>query len=434
MDQIFLYRYILMQRIVILGAGTAGTIMANRLQRLYKKQVADGSVVITVVDQDDRHVYQPGLLLLPFGTYEPDDLVRPRKPLVSDAVEYIQAKIDQLDASTDTVTLEGGRVLSYDVCIVATGTQIAPEETEGLLGPGWNRTAFEFYTLEGATALRDALHTWEGGRLVINVVEMPIKCPVAPLEFAFLADAFFTQRGMRDKVEIVYATPLDGAFTKPVASRALGHLLTEKGVRLVTEFSAGSVDTENGILRSWDEREERFDLLVSIPLHKGADFVGRSPGLGDAMGFVLTDQRTLQAKAKPNIFAIGDATNVPASKAGSVAHFQSEVLTENVRRFLAGEPVAPDFDGHANCFIETGHGKALLIDFNYEVEPLPGRFPIPVVGPMALLKESRLNHLGKLAFRWVYWNALLPGHDVPGISASLSLKGKELDAALTTAD
>lgn len=433
MANIFLYRYTLMQRIVILGAGTAGTIMANRLQRHYKRQVATGDVAITVVDQDDRHIYQPGLLMLPFGMHEPDDLVRPRRRQVSDAVEYIQAGIDRVDAATDTVRLDDGRTLSYDVCIVATGTQVAPEETEGLLGPGWRKNAFDFYTLDGATALRDALRDFEGGRLLINIVEMPIKCPVAPLEFAFLADWYFTQRGIRDKVEIAYATPLDGAFTKPMASRELGHLLAAKGVRVVTEFNAGSVDTEAGILRSWDEREEGFDLLVTIPLHKGADFVGRSPGLGDGMGFVLTDAHTLQATVKANVFAIGDATNVPASKAGSVAHFQAEVLTGNVQRLLRGEALDPGFDGHANCFIETGFGKALLIDFNYETEPLPGRFPLPGVGPMPLLKESRLNHLGKLAFRWAYWNVLLPGHDIPGIPAQLSLKGKELPATLTAA-
>jgi sulfide:quinone oxidoreductase len=259
---------------------------------------------------------------------------------------------------------------------------------------------------------------------VIDIVEMPIKCPVAPLEFAFLADSFFTERGMRDKVDITYVTPLDSAFTKPACAKSLTHLLDEKGVHLVTEFSAGRVDGEKGVLYSWDEREVPFDLLVTIPVNMGAEFVTRSPGLGDASGFVLTDPHTLQSTAAPNVFAIGDATNVPASKAGSVAHFQAEILTENVKRFLEGAGLKPDFDGHANCFIETGHEKALLIDFNYDVEPLPGTFPIPGLGPMRLLGESRLNHLGKLAFRWVYWNVLLPGHDIPGVGPQMSMRGK----------
>lgn len=412
-----------MRHLVILGAGTAGTIMANRLARALRREIAAGTTRITVVDQDPDHVYQPGLLFIPFGVYRPDQAIRNRRAQLPSTVRYVQSVIETLDPATDTVTLSDGEVLSYDLCIVATGTRIAPEETEGLLGPGWRERVFDFYTLEGAERLATALRGFTGGRLVLNVVEMPIKCPVAPLEFVFLADWYFRQRGIRDAVRITYATPLDGAFTKPVSARALGHLLERKGIALETEFNTGRVDGVAGELVSWDERTIPFDLLVSIPLHKGAAFVDRSPGLGNDMGFVRTDPRTLQAKVKPNIFAIGDATDVPASKAGSVAHFEAEVLAENVLRFLRGDPLEPGFDGHANCFIETGDRKALLIDFNYETEPLPGHFPF-AWGPMPLLKESRLNHLGKLAFRHVYWNALLPGYDLPGIPTRMRTEGK----------
>jgi sulfide:quinone oxidoreductase len=413
-----------MNRIVILGAGTAGTVMANRLARRYRRDIGAGRLHITVVDQETRHLYQPGLLFLPFGIYEPDDLVKPSRPLLADEVELVTGTIDRIAADTDVVYLADGRPIPYDVLIVATGTRLAPEETEGLMGEGWRSKVFDFYTLEGGTALRDALAGFPGGRLVVGLVDMPIKCPVAPLEFAFLADWYFTERGIRDRVTITYVTPLDGAFTKPACTRALSYLLKDKGIDIVTEFSTGSVDGARGELRSWDERVVPFDLLVTVPLHAGAEFVGRSPGLGDDMGFVLTDPGTLQAERKPNIFAIGDATNVPTSKAGSVAHFQAHVLEENVRRYLEALPLEAGFDGHANCFIETGHHKALLIDFNYEVEPLPGRFPHPVVGPLPLLKESRLNHLGKLAFRWIYWNLLLPGRDIPGIPAQMTMRGK----------
>jgi sulfide:quinone oxidoreductase len=417
-----------MTRIVILGAGTAGTIMANRLARLYHRDVAAGRTLITVVDQDDRHVYQPGLLFVPFGVYTPEEIVKPRERQLDPGVAFVQAGIERVDADRDVVTLADGRALSYDVLIVATGTRIAPEETEGLTGEGWRTRMHEFYTVEGAAALHRALEQFPGGRVVINPVEMPIKCPVAPLEFAFLADWYFTERGIRDKVRITYVTSLDAAFTKPVAAKSLAHLLSEKGVELVTEFATGSVDGPAGKLVSWDDRSVDFDLLVSIPLHAGQAFVGRSEGLGDDLGFVLTDPGTLQAARKPNIFAIGDATNLPTSKAGSVAHFESEILIENLRRFLAGEPLEPGFDGHSNCFIETGFHKALLIDFNYEVEPLPGRFPIPMVGPMKLLAESRLNHAGKMLFRWIYWNVLLPGRDLPGIGPQMPLRGKRRPA------
>jgi sulfide:quinone oxidoreductase len=412
-----------MKRIAILGAGTGGTIMANRLAKMYRRELAQGTVTITLVDQDDRHLYQPGLLFLPFGRYVPEQLVKSRRALVSEHVEYVQAGIDRVEADTDVVYLADGRAISYDVLIVATGTRLAPEETEGLLGAGWRSKVFDFYTLEGATALRDALANFKGGRLVIDIVDMPIKCPVAPLEFAFLADAYFTRRGIRSAVDITYVTPLDSAFTKATCAKTLTHFLADKRITLVTEFATGSVDGAAGRLVSYDERVVDFDLLVTVPLHVGQDYVGRSPGLGDSLKFVPTDPHTLQAKRKVNIFALGDATDLPSSKAGSVVHFQAEILAPNVRRFLEGQPLDPDFDGHSNCFIETGFDKALLIDFNYEVEPLPGKFPF-ALGPMSLLRESRLNHLGKLAFRWAYWNVLLPGHDIPGIPARMSMAGK----------
>lgn len=413
-----------MTRIAILGAGTAGTIMANRLAKLYRRRLDDGTIQITIVDQDDRHLYQPGLLFLPFGQYTPEQIVKPRRELLSERVTYVQAAIDRVEPDRDVVFLADGRAVPYDVLIVATGTRLAPEETEGMTGPGWRTKVFDFYTLEGATALRDALANFAGGRLVIDIVDMPIKCPVAPLEFAFLADAYFTRRGIRDKVDITYVTPLDGAFTKATCSKLLTHFLADKHISLVTEFPTGQVDGAGGKLVAYDERVLDFDLLVTIPLHVGQDYVGRSPGLGDSLKFVPTDPHTLQTKRKANIFALGDATDLPSSKAGSVVHFQAEILAPNIQRFLEGRTLDPGFDGHSNCFIETGFEKALLIDFNYAVEPVPGKFPF-TLGPLSLLKESRLNHLGKLAFRWVYWNMLLPGRDLPGISPQMSLKGKQ---------
>jgi sulfide:quinone oxidoreductase len=409
-------------RIVILGAGTGGTLTANRLRRIY-----GDSAEITVIDRDDRHIYQPGLLFVPFGLADPGEIVRPRHAQIHDGIEFRIAEADRVETADNVVHLTDGETIGYDVLVIATGAALVPEETEGLTGPGWEETVFTFYTLEGATALRDALRTFDHGRLVVNMIDMPIKCPVAPLEFCFLADWYLRERGVRQDVELIYATPLDGAFTKPIASARLAGLLEQKGVILETEFATGQVDGQNGRLVSWDEREIPFDLLVTIPLHGGAAFIARSPGLGDELGFVTTDTGTLQAKAAPNVFAIGDATNVPTSKAGSVTHFEAETLIENIGRYLDGRELTGTFDGHANCFIETGFHKALLIDFNYEVEPLPGRFPEPHLGPLPLLKESRLNHLAKLAFQSIYWHVLLPGRDMPGISSPLQLAGKDTD-------
>ena len=374
-----------MSRILILGAGTAGTIMANRLRNLYADDIRGGWTTITIVDQNDAHVYRPGLLFIPFGKTTPDQLVRPRRQQVHPDVTYVYERIDRVDVSEHKVHFIYGPPIGYDVLIVATGTRLVPHETEGLTGRGWQESVFDFYTLDGATKLAQKLADWPGGHLVIDVAAMPIKCPVAPLEFAFLADSFFTSRGIRDRVEITYVTPLDAAFTESTCSEALGQVLAEKGINLVTDFSAGRVDGRHGALYSIDEREIPFDLLVTVPLHRGAEFVSRSPGLGDDRGFVITDPYTLQTKIASNVFAIGDATNVPASKAGSVAHFQAEVLTENVRRYLAIEPLKPNFDGHANCFIETG-----------------------------------------FAIRWMYWNALLRGHSIPGVGPRMSMWGKRV--------
>lgn len=396
-----------MKRIVILGGGTAGTMMANRLVRT----VPDGWKVI-VVDRDDVHVYQPGLLFLPFGTYRKAETIKSRRALIDPRVEVRLSGIDRVAPDEKVVALADGSRLSYDLLVVATGSRILPEQTPGLTGEGWGKTAFDFYTLEGALRLRDALERFQGGRFVLNVAEMPIKCPVAPLEMLFLADAYFTERGIRDQVEIVYATPLEGAFTKPRASAALGDMLGRRRISVTGDFSVSEVDGAKKVLKGFDGREVPYDLLVSIPVHGGAEAMTRS-GLGDAGGWVPTDKHTLRSKAFEDVFVLGDATDLPASKAGAVAHFQSEVLHENVLRHIDGRPLLPAFDGHANCFIETGFGKAMLIDFNYTTEPLPGRFPLPGIGPFTLLEESETNHWGKLAFKWVYWNLLLAGKDLP---------------------
>ena len=408
-----------MHRIVVLGAGTGGTLAANRLRRAYSEAEAS----IMVVDQDDVHVYQPGLLFVPFKMAHPENIVRPRGRQLHRGIGYVVDSIDRVDLEERLVHLAGSGPLPYDVLVVATGATLAPEETEGLTGVGWKERVFTFYDLEGAVALADALNWFNEGRLVVNVVEFPIKCPVAPLEFCFLADWFLRERGVRDDVELSYVTPLDGAFTKPVASNRLGGMLKDRGIDLVTEFNTGEVDGAGGRLVSYDEREVAFDLAVVVPVHNGGAYVNRSPGLGDALGFVLTDEHTLQSKASPHVFALGDAASVPTSKAGSVTHFEGEVLVENVRRFLAGQTLDASYDGHANCFIETGFSKAMLIDFNYDTEPLPGRFPASVGLP--LMKESHLNHLGKLMFQWLYWHSLLPGRDIPGVHSAMPTSGKD---------
>jgi len=409
-----------MKKLLILGAGTAGTMMANKLSRNLNKDLWE----ITIVDKDENHYYQPGFLFIPFGIYQPEEVIRPKREFIPKGVNFVIDKIQKIEGEKNQVLLGSGTVLNYDVLVVATGTIPVPEETEGLKGKLWYKDIFDFYTYEGTTQLAKKLENWQGGKLVINLAETLIKCPVAPLEFTFLADAYFTEKGMRDKVEIFYVTPLSGAFTKPKATAMLNKLMDEKHINVIPDFYLQRVDNDRKVLISYDEKEVPFDLLVSIPVNKGDQVIEESNlGDEDGLNFIPTDKHTLQSKKFENMFVIGDATNVPASKAGSVAHFEAEILTDNILSYIIKEPLAAKFDGHANCFIETGYGKGTLIDFNYVTEPLPGKFPFAVIGPMDLLKVTRANHYGKLAFKWVYWHMLLTGKKLP-VSTNMSMTGK----------
>lgn len=411
-----------MRKIIILGAGTAGTMMANHL----RKELESHSCKIDIIDEREEHYYQPGFLFLPFDIYKPEDIIKPIEDFIPSGVNLTREKINKIVPEENFVLLANGERMEYDILIVATGAKIAPEEIEGMNGEGWQKDVFDFYTFEGALALRNKLREWEGGKLLVHITEMPIKCPVAPLEFAFLADDYFKHKKIRNKVDITYVTPLSGAFTKPKATEKLEHLLQEKNIKIEGDFAIEHVDNDRKVIVDYGGREIEYDLLVTVPTNKGDDVIARS-GMGDELNYVPTNKATLQSAQYENVFVIGDASNVPASKAGSVAHFEAEILTDNIIRYMNQEPLKEEFDGHANCFVETGGGKALLIDFNYTHEPVEGTFPFPGVGPLRLLKESRMNHFGKLAFRWIYWNMLLKGTPIPFVSATMSEAGKDFD-------
>jgi len=407
-----------MKKIVILGAGTAGTMTANHLNHLMDRNEWQ----ITIVDQDPIHYYQAGYIFVPFGMVPEKRLMKTKGDYIPSTVKLIQAKIERIEPDHNKVFLNNQLVLDYDFLVIATGCDIYPEETQGLAEHEWGKSIHSFYTLKTASELKKKLVDWQGGRLVINVVENPIKCPVAPMEFLMLADAYFTKKGMRDRVEIIYATPLSGAFTKPVASKYVGNYLDQKNIKVETDFYIEHVDPDAKKIISYDEREIDFDLLVSIPLNKGADVIGLS-GLGDELNYSPVNKSTFLSDKFPNIFVLGDASNAPTSKAGSVAHYAVDLFGENFKRYTEGKELEETFDGHTNCFIETGFGKGILLDFNYEQEPLRGRFPIPGIGPFSLLQESYFNHLGKLSFEFMYWNILMRGRKIP-LAPTMTMAGK----------
>jgi sulfide:quinone oxidoreductase len=417
-----------MKRLVILGGGTAGTMVANKLRAALPRH----ELHITVVDRDDAHHYQPGYLFMPFGIYTTSQIVRSRHRFIDDGVDLVLTEIDRVDPTLRQVHLGDGRVLPYDYLVVATGVSPRPDATPGMQGRLWGEKVHHFYDLPGAQALAEAMRRFRGGRLVVHITEMPIKCPVAPMEFTFLADDWLRKHNIRQATELTYVTPLDGAFTKPVASRELATALVDRQIALETDFAIEQVDNDTSEIVSFDGRRIGFDLLVTVPLNMGADWVARS-GMGDELNLVGCDQHTMAADGHPGVWVLGDAGTLKTSKAGSVAHFSVDVFVHNFLDEFAGRPVVHSFDGHANCFIESGNRKGMLLDFNYTTEPFTGSFPLPALGPFKLLGESYANHLGKLAFRWIYWNMLLPGRPIPMIPTDMSLLGKRVEKDVTEA-
>ncbi len=412
-----------MKKIVILGAGAGGTMVANKLRR----ELREDQWSITVIDADEMHHYQPGYLFIPFGMYQRETVLRPKRDFIPPGVELILDEVAEIDPTNRRVSTRKGRKLGYDFLIVALGCRIAPDEVDGMMD-GWGKSVHTFYSLDGAVDLADALKYFDKGRLVLDIAETPFKCPVAPLEFVFLADWFFHERGVRDQVEIELVTPLPHAFTKPKAAAILGDFCERKNISLTPNFSIGEVNVEEGYIEELGTKGRKvpYDLLVAIPPNLGPEVIEDCELDAGNAGYMPTDKETLKARDLDNVYVIGDAADLPTSKAGSVAHFSSDILCENLMREIDGREPTAKFDGHSNCFIESGFEKGILIDFNYDVEPLPGRFPLPGIGPFALLQETRMNHWGKMMFKWIYWNVLLKGEELP-LEPQMSMFGKWAD-------
>jgi sulfide:quinone oxidoreductase len=329
-----------MKKLVILGHGTGGTIIATKM----RQELPEREWQITVIDRDWQHHYQPGWLFIPFGIYTPEDCVKPKAKFVPAGVNLVLDEITEIDPVGKNVKTKR-ETYPYDWLVVATGCRIVPEEVEGMT-EGMGHDVHNFYSQEGAVALHEKLKYFDRGRVVINIAELPFKCPVAPLEFAFMADWYFTKNGVRDNIEIELVTPLSAAFTKPVAAEVLGNICEQKNIKVTPNFQIAQVDNSKKIIKSYGDVEVPYDLLVAIPPNFGAQIIIDS-GMGDPMGYVDTDHNTLKAKNYDYIYVVGDATNVPTSKAGAVAHYEADTIIENLVREIDGQPPLPNYDGHA---------------------------------------------------------------------------------------
>ena len=406
-----------MRKILILGSGAGGTIVANML----RKELVESEWEITIIDRKEQHHYQAGYLFIPFGVYSENDVIKPKKEFIPKGVYFVVDNVLKINTDERRVETEKGDQYDYDWLVIATGCDIAPEEIDGMMD-GWRKDIFDFYTLDGALELYKKLKYFDSGKVVLNIAEIPFKCPIAPLEFVFMADWFFKVNGVRDKVDIELVTPLDNVFTKPVAAGILADFAAKKNIKVTPFFDLAQVNANEKTIESGKGEKVGYDLLVAIPPNVGDKALIESD-VSDEVGFVPTDNHTLKAEKLDRVFVVGDTTNVPTSKAGSVAHYQAYTLVENLVREIDGNEAKPTFDGHATCFLASGFEKAILLDFNYDVEPLPGKFPFPGMGPFSLLQESLSNHWGKMMFRWVYWNLMMKGLDMP-LEPQMNIAGK----------
>ncbi|KUJ92657.1 MULTISPECIES: FAD/NAD(P)-binding oxidoreductase [Archaeoglobus] len=373
-----------MKNIVVLGGGVAGTITANYLAMKLREEIREKNVSITLISDREKQLYEPGLLYLIFNRMEESEILKDVKYLLDPLIELKIARATKIDAEKSRVELENGEVVNYDYLVIATGSRVAPEEMPGLVEGGhW------FYNLDGARRLREELARFKKGKVVVSVMGIPHKCPVAPIEVTFMLHEFFKIHGVRKDVELLYTYPINRVFTMEEVSDFVQKMFDERGINYKTFFNPVSIDPEKKVIETLEGEEETYDLLIAIPPHKGSQVIIDS-GLGDRDGWVPTDRYTLKAEGLENVYVVGDATNLPVSKAGSVAHFEAEVVAENIAAEIKGLPPTARYFGKAMCFIETGFSEATYIWFDYETPP-------------KFVKPNKFIHWMKLAYNRMYW-------------------------------
>jgi len=395
-----------MQRVVILGGGVGGTLTANLVARKLKARIAKGEAKVTVIDESGSHAYQPGYMYIAMGNERPEKLLRRERSLLDGNVELVIDTIERIDVEGSRVQLRSGDSLHYDQLVIATGSRIVPEAIEH-----FDAEAYHFYSAAAAAKLRKALDAFTGGKIVIGIAGIPYKCPPAPLEVAFLVESELRERGLRDKTELQFLSPINRAFTIESVSEMATPIFEEKGIDLQLLAGIDSIDAERKVVITDAMEEYPYDLLICVPPHKGAQVVTDS-GLAPRSGWLPTDRHTLQVKKMaapgtkdedveryPNIYALGDATDLPLSKAGSTAHFEAPVVAERVaaavlRRKPSGKHAL--YTGKVMCFFEVGDGKGTLLSFDYDHPPKPP-------------KPNQLWHLGKIVFNKTYWQTVPKG-------------------------
>jgi len=383
-----------MTRILILGGGVGGTLTANLLIKKLRREVNTGEVTITVVDQTGQHTYQPGFMYIAMGGERAEKLQRPERSLLDARINLVVGDVSKVDEQAQVVHLRDGRPLAYDYLVLATGSRILPETIEH-----FSTEAHHFYSAEAALELRKALDAFEGGRIVIAIAGMPYKCPPAPLEVSFLIESELRERGLRDRSEVHFCSPIGRAFTIESVSEMATPIFEQKRIEVHTFFNVEAIDPERHVVQSLEGEELPYDLLILVPPHKGQQFLidsGLAPAPG---GWLPTDRATLQVGGRPNVFALGDATDLPLSKAGSTAHFEAPVVTERIVAAIQGREVdhkRGDYLGKVMCFFEIGDGKGTLLQFDYDHPPRPP-------------KPNQLWHLGKIVFNKTYWHTVPKG-------------------------
>lgn len=370
------------KRIVIIGGGSAGTITANTLARNLYRQLVNGSVIINMIADKPDHLYQPGLLYVVFDKMRPDEIVRKQKDLLDQHINLFIDPAVRIDRDNKIVLTASGKEFPYDYLVIATGSKIVPEEI-----PGLKEGAHWFYDLEGAKKLRQALIDFKGGRIAITI-GVPHKCPVAPLEITFMLHEYFKQRGMLDKVELFYTYPINRLHSiQSVADWAVPEF-EKKGIKYETFFNMEEIDPVKKVVRSMEGSELSYDLLIAVPPHKGAQVISDS-GLGQN-GWIATNKKTLHNEGYEDVYVIGDTTDLPISKAGSTAHFESHVVADRLSSEILENSTASEYDGKVICFVETAFDQATYIWFDYQTPPTPA-------------PPSKMIHWMKLGYNRLYW-------------------------------